>query len=90
MKKYLIFLILLVLIDTFVCLSVNAGMLAIEKDYDFYHQSLNELRERNSRLVREAAHLSSLKRVSQLSEKMGLTSNQGRIVSISQDQFAMR
>jgi len=90
MKKYLIFLIILILIDVFICLSVNADLLAIQKDYEFYNQSLSGLKEKNNHLVREVAHLSSLKRINQLSQEMELTKNEGRIVFISPDQFAMR
>ena len=90
MKKYFIFLVFLILIDVFVCLSVNADLLSIEKDYGFYHQTLVELRQRNDQLTRETTHLSSLTRINQLAEEMELTLDKKRIVFISQDQFAMR
>lgn len=90
MRKYLIFLTSLILIDIFICLSVNADLLGIQKDYDFYNQSLTKLRKKNDQLVREVAHLSSLNRISRMSQEMGLTKNKEKVVFISQDQFAMR
>lgn len=77
-------------IDIFVCLGTNAHFISIEKDYRFYQNQIEKLEKENEALVRETAHLSSLKRISQKAMEIGLAENNERIVSVSYEKFAMR
>ena len=90
MKKYFLFLIGIVLVNISLSLMINADLFTCQKELFSLQQSLISAREKNNRLKREAASLSSLNRIAQLASKTGLAREEKKIVIVSGDRFAMR
>ena len=90
MKKYILFITILVLFDVFLSLWVNADLLEKQERLAQLQERVVKLTAENDRLKREVAQLSSLNRIAKLASEMGLARDDQRLIVVSQDQFAMR
>ncbi len=88
MKKYIFYIIGLVSIDILVTLIISTQMLTVQQNYQHLRQVEKDLQSENNRLSREVAHLSSLNKISQTAEDLGLTKTGTRIVYVKKDVFA--
>lgn len=88
MKKYIFFIIGLAIIDIFVSVVVSTQLLTLQLDYSRLRQREKKLQRENNRLAREVAYISSLQKINQSVQNLGLTKSSNRVVYIEKAAFA--
>lgn len=88
MKKYIFYIAGLILINILVTLYISTSLASVQQDYLQLRQTELNLQEENTRLSREVALLSSLKRISQAAENLGLTETNNRVVYVREAALA--
>jgi cell division protein FtsL len=88
MKKYIFFIIGLAIIDVIVSMLISTQLLSLQEGYSNLRQREKELQENNHQLSREVAYMSSLQRISQSAENLGLSQLDSQLVYIEKDIFA--
>jgi cell division protein FtsL len=88
MKKYIFYIILLIIVDVLVSVAVSTHMLSMQASYIDLKREEKTLQTKNNSLAQETAHLSSIRRVSHLADQLGLSEINNEIVYIEKDVYA--
>lgn len=90
LKKYLVFLGIILFLDIVFSLLINAHLLSFQKEYGQLEASISRLKKENQKISRRLVRLTSLKEIKKLGEEAGLGHSKGSIVFVAQEQFAQR
>ncbi len=88
MKKYIFYIIALVIVDVLVSVAVSTHMLSMQASYIELKKKEESLQTENKILAKEAAHMSSIRKISQSAEQLGFSEIDSRIVYVEKDIYA--
>ncbi len=88
MKRYIFFIICLIIISAAVSVGVSTSVISLQDEYIQLRQKEKQLIAENNHLARETAHLASLQRISEKAEELGLAKIDNQLIYIDKDIYA--